>query len=85
MSDLFSDSRFLPESFERKEPCMTIEYQDGKLNRRKPRASGSLLKGKNCFLPESFERKEPCMTTEHQDGKLPFDYAQGSKKTPRQR
>ncbi|MCP5513585.1 MAG: hypothetical protein H7A24_16975 [Leptospiraceae bacterium] len=44
---------------------MTIEYQDGKLNRRKPRASGSLLKGKNCFLPESFERKELCMTIEH--------------------
>ncbi|MCB1142639.1 MAG: hypothetical protein KDK54_10400, partial [Leptospiraceae bacterium] len=36
----FSDSRFLPESFERKEPCMTIEHQEGKLNLRRLRVSG---------------------------------------------
>ncbi|MCB1143896.1 MAG: hypothetical protein H7A24_11965 [Leptospiraceae bacterium] len=52
-----------------------------KVEQKKTRVSGSLLKGKNCFLPESFERKEPRITIEYQDGKLPFDYAQGPKLT----
>ncbi|MCB1143462.1 MAG: hypothetical protein KDK54_14540, partial [Leptospiraceae bacterium] len=74
-----SDSRFLPESFKQKEPCITIELQDGKLNIRRPRVSGNMKKilrseedapcNENIFHPSTL--REPQDDTSSMQGKYP--------------